>query len=99
VFTARAWKLATDEDAGRRDPQAAYELASQAVDGAGDPPAHLLDVLAATEAARGNFAEATATAKRALERASAGGDTAQVKAIRGRLQRYAEKRPACASGT
>jgi tetratricopeptide (TPR) repeat protein len=91
-FAARAWTLATDSEAGRRDPQTAYELASQAVDGAGDPSASLLDALAVAEAARGNFAEATATARRALDKAMAAGDSTLANAIRDRVNLYAEKR-------
>jgi hypothetical protein len=96
-FAARAWTLATDSEAGRRDPQTAYEVASQAVDGAGDPPAALLDALAAAEAARGDFAEATATARRAIDRATAAGDVNLANAIRDRLQLYTQNKPACAS--
>jgi tetratricopeptide (TPR) repeat protein len=52
-FTARARALATDPDVNVRDPRLAYELASQAVQAVSDPPAALLDTLAAAEAALG----------------------------------------------
>jgi Flp pilus assembly protein TadD len=97
AFAAKAWKLATDSNSSRRDPQTAYELASQAVDGAGEPSALLLDALAAAEAARGNFREATVTARRALEKAWTAGDIALVKAIQQRVRLYAARKPACAS--
>ncbi len=92
TFAARARKLATESEAGRRDPQTAYELARQAVDGAREPSAQHLDALAVAEAAGGNFAEATTVAKRALDKASAAGDVALANAIRDRLRLYARKK-------
>jgi tetratricopeptide (TPR) repeat protein len=97
AFAAKAWMLATDSNESGRDPQTAYELASQAVDSAGEPSALLLDALAAAEAARGNFREATAIAKRAIEKARTAGDIALVKAIQERVRLYVARKPACAS--
>jgi tetratricopeptide (TPR) repeat protein len=97
AFAAKAWKLATESNASRRDPQTSYELASQAVDGTGEPSAPLLDALAAAEAARGNYREAAATARRALEKARTAGDIALARAIQQRLRLYAARKPACPS--
>jgi protein O-mannosyl-transferase len=96
-FAAKAWRLATDPDANLRDPQQAYELAGQAVEGEANPPAPLLDALAAALAARGDFEEAARTAQRALDRAAAAGDLALANAIRDRLQLYQHGKPALPS--
>jgi hypothetical protein len=56
-----------------------------------------LDALAAADAARGDFAEATATARRAIDKATAVGDVTLASAIRDRLQLYTQNKPASAS--
>jgi tetratricopeptide (TPR) repeat protein len=61
-----AWLLATHPDARLRDPQEAVALAQEAVRLAGRDDPTLLDALAAAQASAGRFAEALATAERAL---------------------------------
>ncbi len=63
---ARAWRLATQADAGERDPATAWELATQACQASPTPSAEALDALAAALAALGRFPEAVQTAQRAL---------------------------------
>jgi hypothetical protein len=92
-FATRAWTLLTDADPSRRDAQTAYELARQASDAVGDPPARMLDVFAAAEAARGDFAAAAQTAQRALDKASAAGDVALAKQVRDHLRLYEQRKP------
>jgi tetratricopeptide (TPR) repeat protein len=70
-FTARAWALATDADNNFRDPRLAYELATQAAQATGDPPAATLDALAAAAAALGEFPQAIQAAQQALKKAPA----------------------------
>src|SRR5262249_9664318 len=96
-FAARAWTLLTDPDPSRRDPQTAYELARQASDAVGDPPARLLGVFAAAEAAPGRLAAAAQTAQRALDKASAAGDVALAKQVRDHLRLYEQRKPVGAS--
>jgi tetratricopeptide (TPR) repeat protein len=98
LFAARAWTLITEPDPNRRDAQEAYELASQAVEGVGEPPAQLLHVLAAAEAARGDFTAATKTAQRALNRASADGDLTLANTVREHLRLFEQRRPVAGSG-
>jgi tetratricopeptide (TPR) repeat protein len=95
-YTAKAWRLATHPDANLRDPRLAYELASQAVQGTGDPSASLLDALAAAQAALGRFPEAVQTAQQALKKASAAGDPALARSIRDHLQLYEKGEPVTA---
>jgi tetratricopeptide (TPR) repeat protein len=87
-FAVAAWRLATDPDPERRDPRAASELAGQALQGHDDPAAPELDALAAAQAGLGEFEAAADTARRALDRASATGETALAEAIRNRLRLY-----------
>jgi tetratricopeptide (TPR) repeat protein len=93
-YIARAWRLATDADADRRDPLLACELASQAIQAVEEPTASMLDALAAAQAARGDFADAVQTARQARDRASAAGDSPHAEAIGARLRLYQESRPA-----
>jgi len=87
-FTAKAWKLATDPDANRRDPRLALEMASQAAQASADPPAITLDALAAAHAALGQFPEAVQTAKRALKKASDATDAGRAQSIQSHLNSY-----------
>jgi tetratricopeptide (TPR) repeat protein len=66
----RAWQLATDPDPAFRDPPEALEMASQACQALPEPPAGILDSLAAALAAAGNYNQAAATARRALAAAT-----------------------------
>jgi tetratricopeptide (TPR) repeat protein len=86
-YMERAWVLATSADPGRRDCQLAFELASQACRGA-EPGPEGLDVLAAAQAALGNFRDATETAKRAAAKAEAAGAPELSTWFRGRLRHY-----------
>ena len=83
-----AWVLAACPEASIRDGARAVQLAQQAERiSAGKDPV-LLGTLAAAYAEAGRFAEAVATAQRALELATAQTNTAQVEALRGRLKLY-----------
>ena len=83
-----AWVLATCPDATIRDGARAVTLAQQAerISGGKDPA--LLGTLAAAWAEAGRFAEAVATAQRALELAAAQTNNTQVESLRGRLKLY-----------
>ncbi len=83
-----AWILATDPDAGMRDPVEAVRLAKTASELTGHRSAPVLDTLAAAYAAAGDFELAATTARRALESAGAGGNTELSGAIRERLAVY-----------
>jgi tetratricopeptide (TPR) repeat protein len=95
-FAAKAWKLATASEANLRDPRLAHELASQASEGVGDPPADMLDTLAAAQAAVGQYREAVETAKKALNKASAAGEAALAASIRDHLRHYERGEPVTA---
>jgi tetratricopeptide (TPR) repeat protein len=97
-FAAKAWRLATDPDPDVRDPEQAYELASQAVQAVADPPAHLIDTLAAAQAAVGKFQEAVLTARQALDKASAREETSLADTIRDHLRQYQEAKAAVSTG-
>ena len=88
-----AWLLATTPDATLRNGPQALSLAEEAqgLVPAEDPD--VLDTLAAAYAETGQFAEATASAARALELAAARGNTLQLAAIRARLSLYKENKP------
>jgi tetratricopeptide (TPR) repeat protein len=85
-FTKRAWQLATD--ANNRDPRLAFELATQALESGGNASADTLEALAAAQAALGRFEDAVKSARQALQRAGATGDTEQARSIREHLQCY-----------
>jgi tetratricopeptide (TPR) repeat protein len=95
-LAAKAWKLATTHEANLRDPRLAHELASQAIEGVGDPPADMLDTLAAAQAALGQFREAVETAQQALDKASAAGEAALAGSIRDHLRHYERGEPVTA---
>jgi tetratricopeptide (TPR) repeat protein len=85
-----AWSLATNPDAKRRNGRRALRLARQLEQATGGS-ATALDNLAAAQAENGDFAEAAATARRAL--AAAGRHTGLAAQIEARLQLYRTKRP------
>ncbi|MGD1074223.1 MAG: tetratricopeptide repeat protein [Bryobacteraceae bacterium] len=64
-----AWVLATSPDASIRNGDEALRLAVRAIEVSGGNDARMLDTLAAAYAERGQFADAAATARRALARA------------------------------
>lgn len=92
----RAWRLATAVDPSQI-PAARAEalfLARQACQAMGDEaPAELLDVRAAAEAANEQFDAAIATARLALARAKAAGNTELQRRIQDRLELYERRRP------
>jgi tetratricopeptide (TPR) repeat protein len=83
-----AWVLATSPDASVRNGSEAITLASRAVQLSRGGTPKSLDALAAAYAEDQRFAEAAQTAERALEMASAEGDTAMATALRERLRMY-----------
>jgi len=83
-----AWVLATCPEAAARNGARAVELAEQARRRAGDADPMLLGTLAAAYAEAGRFADAVATAQRALEQASAQANPESVAALRAQLERY-----------
>ncbi len=89
-FATEAWTLAVDPTV--RDPQTANELIRQALSGSPQPTPALLEVLAATQAALGQFEEAAHTDQEALDKASASGDRTLSENIRNHLQLYRQEK-------
>ncbi len=87
-----AWLLATAPDDRHRRPAEAVAHAQRARRIAGDDPS-VLDTLAAAQASARRFDQATATARRALELAEAGGQHELADGIRERLALYRARRP------
>ncbi len=87
-----AWLLATSPDPGARNGTEAVECAERALklSGVNDPV--LLDTLAAAYAEAGRFADAVATARRALTFAAARNDPALVADLKSRIALYENKR-------
>lgn len=92
-----AWLLATAPEREVRDPAEALRLAEHLVAGREDPPAYLLDTLAASYASAGRFDEAVATVDRALAQAERLGDAPFADALRRRQALYRAGRPLVAS--
>jgi len=88
-----AWVLATCPDASIRDGSRAVELARQAEQLSGGRDPALLGTLAAAYAEAARFAEAVATAQRAVELAVAQTNTAQAETLRARLKLYQSGSP------
>ncbi|MFN0151473.1 MAG: tetratricopeptide repeat protein [bacterium] len=88
-----AWALATSSDASLRDGAQATVLAERACAGVANPPANLLDTLAAAYAETARFADATRTADAAVDRANAAGQTALAAEIALRRDLYRARRP------
>ena len=93
VLYSLAWLLATRPQADFYDPARALALAQKACSLSLDPPASLLDVLAAAYAANGNFDQALATAQKALELARATSQCNLVPKIENRLKLFQDRRP------
>jgi tetratricopeptide (TPR) repeat protein len=83
-----AWILATASEPSLRDPTEAIALAKRAVEGVDPPDPNYLDTLATAYAAGGRFADAIATASRALELANEQGNEPFARAARESLDRY-----------
>ena len=88
-----AWVLATCPEASARNGARAVELAEQARRLSGDKDPVLLGTLAAAYAEAGRFADAVATAQRALELVCAQANTAQTETLRARLELYRSGSP------
>ena len=88
-----AWLLATAPEDSLRDGAEAVRLAEGASRATGDRLPEALDVLAAAYAEAGRFEDATATARRAGELATAAGLTALVAEVAQRLALYEEGKP------
>ncbi len=82
-----AWALATCPDRAARNGDEALKVTHRAIELSGESP-ELLDVLAAAQAENGRFAEAVATAQKALRLASDRGNGSLAKALRARLRLY-----------
>lgn len=85
-----AWLLATRQEC--RDAPAALRHASAALTTVGTKSAALLDVVAAAEAANGNFQLAATLAREALSLIRPGKDTALEAGIKARLEGYLSQR-------
>jgi tetratricopeptide (TPR) repeat protein len=88
-----AWLLATCPDAAFRNGTEAVDLAERAVRLTGGNNPAFLDTLAAAYAEAGRFAEAVATAERAVELARAQPDETQAQKLDARLELYRQGRP------
>ena len=83
-----AWLLATSSDASIRDGNRAIEVAKQAAQLSGGKDANYLRTLAAAYAESGRFAEATETARRALQAAQTQGNSILANALRDEIALY-----------
>ncbi|MFZ0747606.1 MAG: tetratricopeptide repeat protein [Terracidiphilus sp.] len=93
AILGNAWLLATAPDESVRNGANAVSLAENANNLApGDDP-DVLDTLAAAYAENGQFAQAVASATRAVDLANERGNSPLAAAIRGRLLLYKSKRP------
>lgn len=88
-----AWWLAAADDPALRDPAAALALATRASQLAGDTTAAVLDTRAVAEAAAGRFADAVATAERAVVFARRQDGDSGARVIAGRLELFRRGRP------
>jgi tetratricopeptide (TPR) repeat protein len=93
---AEAWTLATGDAPGLRDGAEALRLARQVCEAQEPSRAEYLDTLAAALAETGQFDEAAATARKALE--SAVGQAELVKQLQERLRLYESGKPYHARG-
>ena len=88
-----AWALATHPDALPGDIKEAIQCAEKAATTTNHQDANILDILAATYAAGGQFEKAMDIAKAAIEIATNGKRDAQVDDIRNRLDLYRDSQP------
>jgi arylsulfatase A-like enzyme/Flp pilus assembly protein TadD len=88
-----AWILATHPDATVRDPARAVRLAERAAELTAHRQPGILDVLAASWAAAGDFDRAAAVAKEAIALAQSGGPAGLADEIGKRLELYRQKKP------
>jgi protein O-mannosyl-transferase len=92
LLESLAWILATAPDASVRDGRSAVDLARRAAELSGNAP-NVLDTLAAAYAENGQFADAAATAERALTLARSGGHSDLIPQLELRLQLYRDRQP------
>jgi tetratricopeptide (TPR) repeat protein len=85
--------LSSSRDASLRDGAEAVNLAEQASQLTGNASPMVLDTLGAAYAEAGRFDQALATAQRALDLATAQGDTTAAALIRTRLRLYQSRQP------
>jgi tetratricopeptide (TPR) repeat protein len=83
-----AWLLATHSEAAFRDGPEAVRLAARAVELTKTNDLEMLDTLAAANAEAGQFSQAVAVARQALEMAGRAGQTNQLTPISNRLELY-----------
>lgn len=88
-----AWALATAPDARRRNGREAVDLAGRAVQFTREQVVEPLDSLAAAYAEAGRFADAIATAEKAVRLAREQGRTELAARITGRLELYRSGKP------
>jgi tetratricopeptide (TPR) repeat protein len=88
-----AWVLATSPDAALRDGAEALAFAVRALELSGGKDAQALDALAAAYAEKGQFANATLTARRAQARAAQQNQPALARDIAARLALYEAGQP------
>ena len=88
-----AWILATDGNETLRNASEAVPLAERLCAVTGSERADALDVLAAAYAEAGRFSDAIRVAQRAVELASAAGQTELVQQVQERLKLYQAGRP------
>ncbi|OGV65697.1 MAG: hypothetical protein A2498_08660 [Lentisphaerae bacterium RIFOXYC12_FULL_60_16] len=91
-----AWLLATCREDSVRDGADAVRLAREACEASGWNSARALETLAAGHAEQGNYSEAVAIQRRALETALRGGDGGaedRLEEMRRRLAAYGQNRP------
>jgi len=93
-----AWLLATSPDASIRNGTRAVELARQANQASGKENPAILRALAAAYGETGRFAEAEATARKALQSASTQNDTALAASLQKQIETYAAGSPFRAAG-
>jgi Flp pilus assembly protein TadD len=91
--TRLAWELATSVDANVRDGKSAVALAEELCRKTNDADPDTLDALAAAYAETGKFAEAVATAAKAVELASRSNASAAAKGIQARIDLYRKGQP------
>ncbi len=89
--TQLAWILATSADSSLRHPEAAVTLAEQLVFRTDGRDATALDVLAAAQAATGQFERAAETAERTLVALGTAADPGALAAARARLALYRQR--------
>jgi 4-amino-4-deoxy-L-arabinose transferase-like glycosyltransferase len=88
-----AWLLATSPQAGARNGEEALRLARRACEATRDEDASVLDTLAAAQAETGDFAAASRTLRRAIQRAESTGRRDLLDGLRRRLAMYESARP------